>query len=153
MDYFKEKELHAYNCYKAGVPRKKVYAVVEKDDKFMVLRKKRIKYKYCLAGGGIEAGEDIETAIKREALEELNAKVEFIKILGVIKDKSKWSYEGFEFWVDDEKTIVYTKFKEYGNNTLFGVEGEFDAEDGVVEITKEEMLNTVAEFTKYGLVL
>jgi len=153
MDYFKEKELHAYNCYKAGVPRKKVYAVVEKDDKFVVLHKERSKYKYSLAGGGIEDGEDIETAIKREALEELNMQVEVVKTLGVIKDKSKWNYEGFDFLVDDEKTILYTKYVAEGNNTTFGVTGEFGSQDGVFEISKEEMLSTVAEFVKYGLKL
>lgn len=153
MDYFKEKEKHAYECYKAGVARKKVYAVVEKGDKFVVLRKKRSKYKYSLAGGGIEDGEDIITAVKREILEELNIEAEFVRTIGIIHDKSQWNYEGFDFWVDDDMTIVYTKFVKYGDYDKFGVDGEFNTQDGVEEITKEEMLNTVAQFTKYGLKL
>lgn len=154
MSYFSEKVKHAYNCYKAGLPRKKVYGVVEKGDKFLVIRCRRdSNYKYCLAGGGIEEGEDSKEAIVRECSEELNAVVEYVKTLGFIHDKSKWKMGDEEFWVDDEMEIVYTKFVRFGENKTLGVEGEFTSQDIVTEISKDEMLKTVAEFVKYGVKL
>ena len=152
MSYFKEKCKHAYKCYKRGLPRRKVYAAVEKEDKFLVLKGRRdSRFKYCLPGGGIEKKEDVVTAIKRECLEELNAKVEFEKTLGKIHDKSKWEYKGKEFYVDDEMEIVHVKFVEYGDNFRFGIAGEFDSQDVIAEISKEEMIESVAEFVKYGI--
>lgn len=154
MSYYSEKCKHAYNCYKEGLPRKKVYAVVEKYDKFVVLKNDvRSNYKYSIPGGGIEKNEDFQTAIKRECLEELNMNVEFIKTLGVIYDKSKWEYKGKDFLVDDEMTIVYVKFDSYGNNNSLGIDGEFNSQDIVREISKEEMIKNVAEFVKYGIKL
>ena len=38
------------------------------------------------AGGGVETGEDLKTAIKRELLEELGAEVEVITKIGVVSD-------------------------------------------------------------------
>ena len=152
--YFSKKVKHAYKCFKKGKPRKKVYAAVEKGDKFVVLKgREGASYKYNLAGGTIEKRESVEKAIKREILEELNIKSEFVKSLGVIKDKSKWNYKGEEFWVTDEMEIVLVKFVSYGKNKSFGISGEFTEEDKPVEITKEEMLNDVYEFTKGGLKL
>ena len=67
--------------------------------------------------------------------------------------KSKWNYNGEEFWVTDEMEIVLVKFVSYGKNKSFGITGEFTEEDEPVEITKEEMLNNVYEFTKGGIIL
>ena len=150
MSYFSQKVLHAYNCYINGKPRQKVYGVIEKGNKFVVLRGKS-ENKYMLSGGGIEEGEDLKTAIEREALEELNMVVEFIKELGSFTCKSKWKYNGQEFWVDDHIQVVYTKFIKYGSNNFLGIEGEFESQDIVAEISKEEMLNNVYEFVEGGI--
>lgn len=152
--YFEQKSKHAYTCYKKGIPRKKVYAVVEKGDKFVVLKSRAGDiYKFSLSGGGIEKGEDSITAIKREILEELNIEAEFVRRLGKIAEKSKWNYKGKEFWVDDDIEIVYTKFIKFGNNNQFGIDGEFATQDVVVEVTKEEMFANVYEFVKAGIKL
>ncbi len=154
MGYFSQKTKHAFDCYSAGVPRKKVYAVVEKGDSFVVLKtRKGDKYKYALAGGTIEIGEDVQTAAKREILEELNIEAEFVKTLAVIRDKSQWTHEGFTFWVEDEMEIVYTKYVKDGSNTSYGIEGEFETQDIVCIVSKEDMLNGVAEFVHYGVKL
>ena len=152
--YFEKKARHAYTCYKENKPRQKVYAVVEKEDKFVVLKgREGAKYKYNLSGGGVEKGEDIITAIKREVLEELNIECEFVKTLGVICDKSKWEYKGKSFWVDDRMEIVYVKFLKYAKNSSYGIKGEFESQDIIAEVTKQEMLDNVAEFAKYGVKL
>ena len=154
MDYFTKKAKHAYQCFKKGVARQKVYAVVEKGDKFVVLNVKRKENEeYCLAGGGIEKREDIVKAIKREVAEELNIKVEFVRHLGSFATQSKWKYKDKEFFVDDNINVVYTRFVKYTNDNKFGVKGEFSQEDSIAEIDKETMLNTVVEFTKYGIKL
>ena len=152
--YFSKKVKHAYKCYKKGLPRKKVYAVVEKGDKFVVLQGRTgATYKYNLAGGGVEKRESVEKAIKRECLEELNMKVEFIRSLGVIQDKSKWTYKGEEFFVDDHMEIVLVKFLDYGKNKSFGLKGEFTKQDVPVEVEKEEMINNVYEFVQGGIII
>lgn len=151
---FEQKVKHAYECYLNGIPRRKVYAVIEKGDKFIVGKfSKPRNYKYFLAGGGIEEGEDVITACIRECSEELNVNVEFVNTLDVIRDKSTWNYNGFEFEADDEMNIVYTKFVSYAENNQFGIDGEFDTQDVYAEITREEMLSSVAEFAHYGVEL
>lgn len=154
MSYFSKKVKHAYKCFKKGQPRKKVYGVVEKGDKFVVIKNKEgDKYKYAISGGGIEKKEDAKTAIIREILEELNIKAEYIRTLGHFQTKSKWNYKGKEFWVNDDIEVVYTKFIEYGKNKSYGIKGEFKNQDVVAEITRQEMEDTVAEFVEYGIEL
>ncbi len=154
MDYFTKKAKHAYQCYKKGIARQKVYAVVEKGDKYVVLKiKRKEQEEYCLAGGGIEKGEDIATAIKREIAEELSMDVEFVRMLGSFMTKSKWTYKNKEFFVDDNINVVYTKFVKYSKDDTFGVKGEFSQQDSIAEIDQQTMLDTVVEFTKYGIKL
>lgn len=154
MDYFTQKAKHAYECYISGKARQKVYGVVEKGDKFVVLKgRPNDKYKYSLSGGGIEDDEDFKIAIEREVLEEMNMKVEFVKKLGFFQTKSKWKYNDEEFWVNDDIYIVYTKFIAYGTNKTLGIEGEFEIQDVVVEVTKDEMIDNVVEFVKFGIKL
>ena len=153
MGFFQAKQKHAYMCYKKGVPREKVYAVVEKGDKYLVIQTSRGDYKYMLAGGGVEKGEDMVTAIKRECLEELNVVVEYVRTLGTILDTSEWEYKGKKFTVQDKMDIVYTRYVSHVDGMSMGIEGEFDKEDSIVEIDRDEMLSHVAEFTKYGIKL
>ena len=154
MDYFLQKAKHAYQCYKKGTARQKVYAVVEKGDKYVVLKiKRKEQEEYCLAGGGIEKGEDVSTAIIREVAEELSMDVEYVRTLGSFMTKSKWTYKNKEFFVDDQINVVYTRFVNYSKDSSFGVKGEFSQEDSIAEIDQQTMLNTVVEFTKYGIKL
>ena len=153
MNYFEKKVKRAYDLFLRGEAVPKVYAVVEKGEKFIVLENaKSNKFKYALSGGGVEEGEDNITAIKRELLEELNVKVEIVKSLGNIKYETTWEYEGKKFKVEFKAEILYTRFVSYGKNKKFGLNGEFGTNvKGIAEITKEEMLKTVAEFTEFGV--
>lgn len=156
-NYYNNKAKRMYELYLNNLPCKKVYAAVKKGDKFVVLKDdKNPKWKYQIAGGGVEDGEDNITAIKREIKEELNLNVKVIKSLGVINYVTPWTYENKTFDVKYEAEIFLTEFLSYANNTGFGVEGEFDGSvgvSGVVEVSKQEMLENVAEFKKDGIKL
>ena len=152
-EYYNKKAKYAYELYLAGKPFKKVYAAVKKGDKYVVLKNKTGKYEYAISGGGVDPGEDNITAIKREILEELNMNVEVARSLGVRHYQRTWRYEGREFDVDYEAEIFLTRFISYSNNSSFGLEGEFDKNVSIAEISKEEMLDTVYEFKVDGMKL
>lgn len=59
--------------------------VINADGKIAILNKSN-KNEYKLPGGGIEEGENPETAFKREALEETGCEIEVIKCLGIIEE-------------------------------------------------------------------
>lgn len=156
-NYYNNKAKRMYELFLNNLPCKKVYAAVKKGDKFVVLKDdKNPKWKYQIAGGGVEDGEDNITAIKREIKEELNLNVKVIKSLGVVNYVTTWTYENKTFDVNYQAEIFLTEFLSYANNTGFGVEGEFDGSvgvSGVVEVSKQEMLENVAEFKKDGIKL
>lgn len=154
MSYFEEKVKRYYKLFKQNKPILKAYAVVEKDDKFMVLTTNKGNWKYCLSGGSVDEGETTEIAIKRELLEELNVNVKVVKSLGFIKYKSHWKHKRTEFDIDNIAEIFYTKFESFGENLNIGLDGEFDTSSiNIVLISKEEMLENVAEFKEFGIKL
>ncbi len=153
MSYYTNKAKLAYELHMQGLPFRKTYGVVEKDGKFLVLTTTKGNYKYMLAGGTIDHGEDINTAIIREVKEELNVNVEVVKSLGTIEYQSNWNYEGKSFVMNNVAEIMYTKFVSYGENTSLGLDGEFDNSTQVALVSKEEMLNNVSEFVKFGIKL
>jgi 8-oxo-dGTP pyrophosphatase MutT (NUDIX family) len=62
--------------------RRGVIAVIQKDERFLVIRRSRFvraPRKYCFPGGEIEEGETEIDALKREMVEELNVVVRPIK--------------------------------------------------------------------------
>jgi 8-oxo-dGTP pyrophosphatase MutT (NUDIX family) len=64
--------------------RKAARAVVFDDDNNVALLHVSKHGYYKLPGGGVEAGEDFEEALKRECLEEIGCDVEIIKPIGRI---------------------------------------------------------------------
>jgi len=152
-EYYNKKAKLAYELYTMGKPFRKVYAAVKKDEKYLVLKNDKGNYKYSLAGGGIDPSEDSVTAIKREILEELNVNVKVVKSLGMMHYVNTWSYEGQNFDVQYEVEIFLAEFKSFAHGKGFGLEGEFDENFSVAEISKEEMLSSVYEFTKGGIEL
>ncbi len=62
--------------------RKRVAAIIIKDDKILLLRRiKNGREYYVFPGGGVEEGEDLENAIIREIEEELSLKIKLEKLL------------------------------------------------------------------------
>jgi ADP-ribose pyrophosphatase YjhB (NUDIX family) len=66
-------------------PAVAVDVIVEKENKLLLIRRKKEPYQYCLAipGGFINEGERVEDAATREIREETNLEVEPKNILGV----------------------------------------------------------------------
>ena len=148
MTYQEKKAKYAYGLYLKGEPFRKVYAAVEKDGKFLVLKDQSPErlWPYSLSGGGVDEGESNEQAIKRELLEELNAHVEIVKSLGTFNYMSKRKYKDFEFDLECVAEIFYTRFLSYGSHKDFGLDGEFDNRTAVAEISKQELLEGCYEF-------
>lgn len=151
-DYYKKKAIKAKKCYDKGIPLVKVYASVRDGDKFIVLKKRKDnKVTYHLAGGGVDDGETLEEAIKREILEELNVEVEIIKKLGVYdKLYVPWKLDGEEFKVQYEIHVFDTKVIRKVDGE-FGLEGEFNKEMQIDKIDKETLVNNIAEFNSFKI--
>lgn len=150
--YVKEKAKYAYSLFQKGLPFKKVYAVVEKNGKYVVLQtaKPSAKFKYFLAGGGVDEGEGNITAIKREVLEELNMNIEVVKSFGVIRYVRTWKYEGKVFDISYIAEIFLTKFVSYGKNKKLGLDGEFTfISKGIAIIDKQELINNIECFVNH----
>lgn len=153
MGYYEQKAKRAYEHYKKGIPMKNVYGAVEKDGKYLCLQHEgEGKDKYSIAGGGIDDGEDVVNAIKRELLEEMNIHVDFVKSLGHAYWTVPWEYKGKKFDVKYDAEVVLTRFVKFGDNKKLGLDGEFKPDMvGIAEISKEEMLKEVAEFARFGV--
>ena len=156
MDYYTQKAKRMYELYLKGEPCRKVYAAVRKQNKFVVIKNAEgKKWKYQIAGGGVETDETKQEAIKREVLEELNINAEIVKSLGFVVYKTNWNYEGKEFSVDYECEVFLLDFISYSDNDKFGLDGEFDETKvkGIALISEEEMLENVYEFASAGIKL
>lgn len=151
--YYEAKAKIAYELYCENKPFVKVYSIVQNGDKFFVLKnsKETAKYKYDLAGGGVDPGEDIETATKREVLEELNIVVKFVRDVDVLHYVRTWRYQGKEFDVNYEAHVVLSEYVSQNPNKKIGLKGEFDNNISVAEISKKEMLENVAEFVSFNV--
>lgn len=148
MDYYKEKAKRLYELHKKGESVKKVYAVVECDSKYLVLSTPNKKWKYELAGGGVEAGEDSTTAVIREINEELKVYATVTKSLGHITYTSHWNYEGEEFDIVNDAEVFLAKVVAVNEASKLGLDGEFDDSVKVVAITKAELLAGVYELAE-----
>ena len=102
-------------------------------------------------GGGVEDGEELISALKRELREELNVEVEIIKELGVYDKLYKtWRLDGESFDIQYEIHVFDTKLKKKLDGN-FGLEGEFNNSAKIVEIDKETLISSVKVFRDYGI--
>lgn len=74
-----------------------VRAVIEHDDKYLFVRNKVSEGFWCLPGGGVEKGEDIITALKREMIEETGIEPVIGNLLFVHQIESKMGFGTPEF--------------------------------------------------------
>ncbi len=154
MDYYTQKAKRMYELYLKGEPCRKVYAAVRKEDKYAVIKNAEgKKWKYQLAGGGVEDGETNKDAIVREVLEELNINSKIVERLGVISYETKWKYEDKEFAITNEAEVYLVDFVSFSNNEKFGLDGEFSENEikGRIFVSEEEMCSNVYEFTSGGI--
>jgi ADP-ribose pyrophosphatase YjhB (NUDIX family) len=72
-------------------PTPTVDAILQRDSKVLMVRRKKDPFKGHLAlpGGFVDEGETVEDAMKREAMEETSLEVEPIDILGVYSDPKR----------------------------------------------------------------
>lgn len=66
-------------------PKLTVDAVIEREDKVLLIKRKNEPHKglWALPGGFVEYGEDVESAVKREVKEETNLDLKIKRLLGV----------------------------------------------------------------------
>ncbi len=73
-------------------------AIVKNNDGKMAIFNKQLKNEYKLPGGGIEEGENIKEALKREILEETGCIVEIKDSLGItIEEKSSTNFKQISY--------------------------------------------------------
>ena len=153
-DYYRTKARFAKKLYDNGLPFVKVYAPVRVGDKFLVLQKTTEKgVTFEISGGGVDEGETLEEAIKRELLEELNVEVDVVKELGVYDKLYKtWHLDDESFDIRYEIHVFDTKLKRKLDGN-FGLDGEFGKNFKIVEIDKQTLLSNVKEFRDFGIKL
>ncbi len=151
-NYYVQKARRAKELYDKGLPFVKVYATVRDGDDFLVLEKETENgHEYQLSGGGVDDGETLEEAVKRELKEELCVEVEIIKEIGVYdKFYRTWQYNDEKFDIQYEIHVFDTKLKKKLHGKL-GLPGEFDKEIKIAKIDKETLLSQVTEFCKFGM--
>ncbi len=156
QEFYREKALRVKELYNKGLPFVKVYAPVRDGNKFIVLEKHRNgKTTYDISGGGVEEGETLEEAIKRELMEELNIEVDVIKELGVYdKFYHPWELDGEIYNIQYEIHVFDTKIKNEQNTDMHvvGLQGEFDNDTvKIARIDKKTLLSEVTEFKDFGI--
>mgnify|MGYP003392520389 CR=1 FL=1 len=112
------------------------------NDKIALLHSKKYDF-HKLGGGGVENGEDLIVALKRESLEELGCNIKDIKEFGIIEE-----YRNDSTVHQMSNYFIASLDGEVGKNNLQGYEIDHDYE--VVWFTVNEALSILEkEFTHY----
>jgi len=121
--YINEKTMYAYEKYLKGEFFEKVRAVILKDDKVAFI-KDLSNGNITVPGGGVDDGETLEVAVKREAMEETNMVINPIMILGK-------EFYNVDMQIGDvdfvSKRVAYAYLCEFveQNKGSNGLEGEY----------------------------
>ena len=105
-----------------------VYGICVKNGKLLVINKNGGPYinRYDLPGGGLEEGEALSEAIKREFLEETGFEIEIEDNIGIIDFKLPWLWRNF---TDVHHIVVYYSVKKIGGK--LSVPEQFDGQDSL----------------------
>lgn len=141
-----EKIKYSYELTKQRKFFRKARAIVIKSGRLLAIRVdyNNGKHHYLLPGGGVDDNETIKDAIIRETLEEYNAEVDIIKYLDKQHYHIDLEYNGEKFRSNRVEYYYLCKFKNFSNNTEFGVGEEFKKDDRTytkVELSLEDVLS------------
>ena len=111
--------------------------VIRDDDKIAIFNKSN-KNEYKLPGGGVDEGENIEEAFKREVMEETGCEIEIIGRLGTIEEHKS---------LDNFKQISHVFVGKVVNDTnkLELTQKEKDEGAKLLWVTKEEGLRLITD--------
>lgn len=70
-------------------PKLTVDAIVEYKGKIILIERKNPPYGWALPGGFVDVGESVETAVRREMMEEINTELEGLKQFAVYSDPKR----------------------------------------------------------------
>ena len=152
MSYYTQKAKRVKELYDKGLPFVKVYAPVRDGDGFLVLKKyHNNQVCYDIAGGGVDDGETLEEALKRELMEELHVEVEIIKELGVYDQLYReWHLGDEKFSIRYEVHVFDVRLKRKGEGQI-GLAGEFEDGIEIAKIDRETLLSSIVEFRDFGI--
>ena len=85
----------------------RVRAIIELDGKILLVRNLSSPEFWCLPGGGVESGEDIVTAIRREIVEETGIEPVIGNVTFIHQFASDGQYEAPEFFFHIKNGIDY----------------------------------------------
>ena len=135
QDYLDEKVRLAYHYSTHNRFFRKVRGIVVKGDKVLLLSLNRNAHsRYSLPGGGIDDGENLKQAVKREVFEETGARVKPIKLISKSFYTIPMTYQGKKFFSRRVEFFYICKFLTYEHVERLGLEGEFDDKVKVVEL-------------------
>ncbi len=141
-EYLDEKVKLAYHYSEVNRFFRKVRGIVVKGDKVLLLALTKSARKFSLPGGGIDEGENLKEAVKREVFEETGARVQPVKLISKSFYTVPMTYEGKSFFSRRVEFFYICKFIKYEHVEHLGLEGEFDDKVRVVELDYDALSKT-----------
>ena len=137
-EYINEKVVYAYELMKNNKFFRKARAIIVKGENIVVLRNKNSS-RVFIPGGGIDNGEGLKQAVKREAMEETGALCKPIKIIGRNYYNVKMEYNGENFVSKRVEFFYLCEFIKFKERETLGIDGEFDENIYVDEVSVKDL--------------
>jgi len=112
--------------------------IVKRDDGKIAVFNKQNKNEYKLPGGGVDEGENLEEAFKREILEETGCIISDIEFLGITEELK--SLDNFK-----QTSYVFMCNVKEETNKLYLTQKELDEGGKLLWLTPEEALEKITE--------
>lgn len=132
--------------------RKAVRSIAFNEDGKIPLLNVSKKNYHKLAGGGMEEGEDVITALKREMLEEVGANIEDLKEIGVIveyRNKAKLLQFSYYYKSKIMGELVETAYTEEEKNNGFMLEWK-TLEEAITLLENDKPIDYEGQFIVKG---